>query len=209
MDRELSRESRWLLTIEGEFDSRTVRQNHALTFEPVSVIMNGLIEEFDMSLIDLIDESLLTQADRYDPYAESVFLPLRRLTPKAKGKVYEQIVEDVVSKLGQDVQRPKSTQYDRLIDGMRVEIKGATLTGTGGKFNFLQIRPDQDYDVLLFAMFYPDDLVLMTMNKERVVELCNDGTFGKQHGGKAAESRTFAYGGNRETLAALGAKVIG
>lgn len=161
-----------------------------------------------MNLIGLIDESLLSQADRYDPYAESVFLPLRRLTPKAKGKAYEQIVECVMARLGHDVSRAKSTQYDRLIDGQRVEIKGATLSGGGDKFNFLQIRPDQEYDVLLFAMFYPDDLVLMSMNKAQVVEMCDNGIFGKQHGGKAAESRTFACAGNRVTLAELGAREI-
>jgi hypothetical protein len=57
-------------------------------------------------------------------------------------------------------------------------------------------------------MFYPHQLVIMEMTKDQVVKQIDAGVFKKQHGGNKAESRTFLYYGNRETLIALGASVI-
>jgi hypothetical protein len=48
----------------------------------------------------------------------------------------------------------------------------------------------------------------MEMTKDQVVKQIDAGVFKKQHGGNKAESRTFLYYGNRETLIALGASVI-
>ena len=127
---------------------------------------------------------------------------------KQKGKRYEEITECVVRKLGHIVSKPINTDHDRIIDGFKVEIKGSTLNKNTDNFSFLQIRPDQDYDKLYFTMCYPNELVIMEMSKEQVLKNIQNGIFKKQHGGNKAESRTYLYYGNRESLSNIGAKFL-
>lgn len=156
--------------------------------------------------VELIDPDLL-KADAPDPrYLGSVFQEIKPLPARQKGSRMEQIVACVYSGLGHQVQSACSGHHDRVINGARCEIKGATLVKNQHLFSFLQIRPSQNYDILIFAMFYPDDLVIMEMTKQRVLELIADKTFAKQHGGNDAESGTYCYYGTPDTLALLGAK---
>lgn len=157
-------------------------------------------------LTELIDPELL-KADTPDPrYVGSIFSEIKPLPARQKGSRMEQIVACVYGRLGYQVQNAGSSDYDRVINGARCEIKGATLVKNQHLFSFLQIRPNQEYDLLIFAMFYPDDLVIMEMTKQRALELIADKTFSKQHGGNSAESGTYCYYGTPDTLALLGAK---
>lgn len=158
-----------------------------------------------MSLVSLIDPTLL-QPEAEDPrYVNSPFRNLKPLAAKQKGKRFEMIVADVYKKLGYAVRKAENTDHDRIICSMKTEIKGATLVKGKEVFSFLQIRPSQDYEAMTFAMFYPDDLVLMEMNKEQIKQCVAKGIFKKQHGGNKAESGTFCYYGNKESLTELGA----
>ena len=158
-----------------------------------------------MSLVGLIDSTLL-QPEAEDPrYVNSPFRNLKPLHAKQKGKRFEMIVADVYKKLGHGVRKAENTDHDRIVDGYKNEIKGATLVKGKQIFSFLQIRPDQDYEKMTFAMFYPDDLVMMEMNKAQIKKCIADGIFKKQHGGNKANSGTFCYYGNKETLTELGA----
>jgi hypothetical protein len=56
---------------------------------------------------------------------------------------------------GSDVVRSRSSEYDRLINGHRVEVKFSTLWESG-VYKFQQIR-DQDYDLLLCLGVAPWD----------------------------------------------------
>lgn len=155
-----------------------------------------------------IDASLL-QPEAEDPrYKDSPFIHLKKLLPKQKGKRYEKITENIFKSVGAKVQKPTSTEHDRIIDGKKVEIKGSMLNAGTDNFSFLQIRPDQDYDSIYFVMLYPSQIVIMEMGKDEVKKQIESGIFKKQHGGNKAESRTFLYYGNRETLTTLGAKII-
>lgn len=157
-------------------------------------------------LVDLIDDSLL-EPEQPDPrYENSPFRFIKPMHAKQKGKRFEKITECVCKKKGLKVQKPESSDHDRIINNEKCEIKGATLVKGKEVFSFLQIRPDQDYDKMLFSMFYPDDLVILQMTKKQVIKLVDNGTFKKQHGGNKAESGTYCYYGNRETLLTLGAK---
>ena len=155
-----------------------------------------------------IDPKLLQPEAEDERYINSPFRHLKKLLPKQKGKRYEKITENVLKAVGAKVQKPTSTEHDRIIDGKKVEIKGSMLNAGTENFSFLQIRPDQDYDSIYFVMLYPSQLVIMEMDKSEVRNQIEAGIFKKQHGGKKAESRTFLYYGNRETLTKLGAKVI-
>jgi hypothetical protein len=158
-----------------------------------------------LNFISLIDDAFLQPEESDHRYDDSPFFHLKHMMPKQKGKRFEQIVESVYRKIGYDISARTSSDHDNIIDNLKCEIKGATLVKGKDIFSFLQIRSDQDYDELVFAMFYPHELVIMKMDKPLVKKLINNKTFKKQHGGNKAESGTYCYYGNKETLEALGA----
>jgi hypothetical protein len=151
----------------------------------------------------------LLEAESEDSrYANSPFRHLKQMHAKQKGKRYEKITECVIRKLGHTVSKPTNTDHDRIIDGLKVEIKGSTLNKNTEHFSFLQIRPSQDYDKMYFSMFYPDKLVIVEMNKDKIIENIKLRNFKKQHGGNKADSGTYLYYGNLESLTNIGAKVV-
>ena len=113
-----------------------------------------------------------------------------------------------MQKLGHKYDKRTSSDNDAIFDGEKYEIKGSMLNSGTNNFSFLQIRPNQDYDKIIFALFYPDDLVLMEMDKNTIKNNIEKNVFKKQHGGQKGESNTFMYYGNRETLLTIGAKII-
>lgn len=162
-----------------------------------------------MNLIQHVDSKYL-DIDVSDPrYENSAFRSLKQLPPKQKGKYFELIVSDVLKKIGFNVQSPVNTDHDRIVNSEKNEIKGSTLAKGSSNFSFLQIRTNQDYDKLLFAMFYPEELVLIQMAKEDVTKNIQAGVFKKQHGGNKGDSGTYCYYGNKETLLLIGGETIG
>lgn len=161
-----------------------------------------------MNLLDLVDKELLLEEEEDPRYANSPFRYVKRLQAKQKGKRYEEITRSVIRKLGYIVKSPKSSDYDMIVENERVEIKGSTLNKNTENFSFLQIRPDQEYDKIYFTMCYPNELVIMEMTKDKIMENIRLKHFKKQHGGGKANSRTYLYYGNKETLEKLGATFI-
>ena len=155
--------------------------------------------------IDLIDPTLLIEEAEDQRYINSPFRHLKNLHAKQKGKRYEAITEQVLKKMGKSVGKPQNTDHDRIVDGKKVEIKGSSLNKNSDNFSFLQIRPNQDYEVMYFSMFYPNEFVIMSMDKETILKNIKNGVFKKQHGGNKADSGTFLYYGNKETLISIGA----
>ncbi len=160
------------------------------------------------NLLEHIDPELLVEELEDPRYANSPFRYLKKLHAKQKGKRYEKITECVLKKIGYKVSKPTSTDHDRIVDGVKVEIKGSTLNKNTDHFSFLQIRPDQDYDVIYFSMFYPDRLVIMAMSKDKIKENISHRIFKEQHGGEGADSGTYLYYGNCESLEKIGAYYI-
>lgn len=161
-----------------------------------------------MNLLKFVDAELLVEEQEDPRYANSPFRYIKRLQAKQKGKRYEAITRSVMKKLGFNIQSPESSDHDMLVDGERVEIKGSTLNKGTDRFSFLQIRPDQEYDKMYFTMCYPDELVIMEMDKATILENIRLKHFKKQHGGNKANSRTYLYYGNKETLEQIGATFI-
>jgi len=128
------------------------------------------------------------------------FSAIKILPPKAKGKRFEQIAEFLFRKNNLDVKKPESSDHDRIVNGEKFEIKGSTITkGTDDTFSFLQIRPKQDYDYLIFETLWFDGTIkFYKISKNDVLEMVNNKVFKKQHGGKKSESGTFAYNGTMQ-----------
>lgn len=136
-----------------------------------------------------------------DPYKDSIFLPLKQLSSRTKGAVFEKMVEEYLAANGDYVvTKPLSSNYDRIINDKRVEIKGSFLWGTSGNFRWQQIRTNQAYDIIVFMAIYPDRIELFAATKEDVVKFIevqddNGNWIYNQHGGKRTNSGTFFLDG--------------
>ena len=135
-----------------------------------------------MNLAHFIDDCLLTE-DIIDPRWEtSRFYKLKLMKAKQAGKRYEQIISSILANSGQTVEKPLNTDHDRIINGKKKEMKGSMITkGTDDWFSFLQIRPAQDYDSIIFMAIYFDKVLLFELTKEEVQDRIDSGLFKKQH----------------------------
>ena len=156
------------------------------------------------NFIDIMDDSLLETIKKDVRYENSKFKNLRYLPPRTKGSIFEKIGKDLFHKLGYSLKRPVSTDHDIIVNGQKVEIKGSTLVMNKNVFSFLQIRPDQDYEKIVFILAYPKELKMVEMDKKNILNNIENGIFRKQHGGKKSNSGTFCYYGNYETLLSIG-----
>lgn len=138
-----------------------------------------------------------------DPYINSPFKPLKSLASRTKGAAFERITSDILTTQGHEVMAPLSSEYDRLVDGKRVEIKGSFLWGNYGYFRWQQIRANQEYDYILFLSFFPDRLEIHFATKDTAIKHLStpdsDGHFPhNQHGGRNQDSGTYYMQGVAE-----------
>ena len=145
------------------------------------------------------NQSIL-ERKRKNPYGGSPLESFHSLSSKAKGKFFEQLVEEVAKSNGAEVSRGRSSDYDRMIDGQRIEIKGSFLWGEGTHFRWQQLRTAQNYDKVIFVAAYPDRIEFFEADKATVkknVEVQDSRghwTY-NQHGGKKVNSGTFCIDG--------------
>lgn len=155
------------------------------------------------TFMGLVEEALCV-----DPYINSPFKPLKSLASRTKGAAFERIIADALTNQGHDVKPPQTTQYDRLVDGKRIEIKGSFLWGNRGYFRWQQIRANQEYDYILFLSFYPDRLEVHYATKETAVKHLSsadeNGNYPhNQHGGMSQDSGTYYMQGVAEDFSWL------
>ena len=160
------------------------------------------------NFIDVFDRSLLMTAKRDHRYDNSIFQEVRYLPPRTKGSFFEKITRDILTRLGHQVHKATSTDHDMIVNQHKWEVKGSTLKMNSDEFSFLQIRPKQDYDAMIFVMAYPDQLKIVEMSKSTILANIDQGHFRAQHGGKKADSGTFTYYGNYESLLAIGGRAM-
>ena len=151
----------------------------------------------------LVDNDLI-EADIMDPrWEDSPFFKLKCMKAKQAGSRYEKIVESIFTNAGMIVESPTNTDHDRIVDGEKIEIKGSMITkGSDDCFSFLQIRPKQEYDTVVFLAIYFHEIHMYEMSKADVKKKIKEGVFKPQHGGKKGDSGTFCYNGTMEDLGA-------
>ena len=135
-----------------------------------------------------------------DLYKNSVFSSLKNLSSKKKGKYFEIIYHEYVENKGLLVESPQNSDHDRIVDGRKKEVKGSFLWGKGTHFRWQQIRPEQDYDDVVFMAVYPDCIEIYEADKETVRSIVQvqdeQGNWPyNQHGGKRLNSGTFFLDG--------------
>lgn len=118
-----------------------------------------------------------------DPWAGSPFAWIKTRPSRQMGKIGEQLVAGWAAAKGLDVTRATSSDADRVINGLRVEIKFSSLWAGGG-FKFQQIR-DQDYDVCFLLAVSPFSASAWVVPKAVMMERPFRAGLSPQHGGQA------------------------
>jgi (2Fe-2S) ferredoxin len=144
--------------------------------------------------------SLIEKEQFKDPYLNSPFMTLKSMSSKKKGKYFELMYAEYMTDKGNLVERPDSSEHDRKVNGIKKEIKGSFLWGSGTHFRWQQIRTAQDYDDVVFVCIYPDRVEFYEADKnviKSIVEKQNEKGewIHNQHGGKKVNSGTFFLDG--------------
>ena len=165
-----------------------------------------------MKLIDKLNsQNLLDSVPEDFRYLKSPFRKLKLIpSVKAKGTRYEKISQIIYEVNGRHVQRApaKIKDYDRVVDGLKVEIKGATLVKGKNDFIFNQIRPRQNYDVIHFTCIYPLRIVILELTKQELINKIESNELLGQHGGKSVDSGTYSWTKSEKQLLDLGARIV-
>lgn len=132
--------------------------------------------------------------EKNDPYVGSKFEKYRNLTSKAKGAVGERwfdlwatsqgltsftstnAITHGVTTLGEG---ERTSDFDRVINSKRFEIKFSTIWKDANCFKFQQLRESQNYDYIVFGFVYPNTVELFYIEKSKL----DFSSLKGQHGG--------------------------
>lgn len=109
--------------------------------------------------------------------------------PRTKGAIFETLVEKWFQSCGLNVQRPKDSQADRIIEDIRVEIKGSMLW-KNGIYKFQQIR-NHDYRFAVCLGISPHDAHCWIVPKNVLMKLWAKGEIRTQHGGRGGSDTAW------------------
>ena len=152
--------------------------------------MNQILHDSDVRDIVRITESLYPDYSSTNlAWEESPFSWIKNLSSKTRGKVGEQIVERWCRTHNFDVRNSPDSEADRIINGLRVEIKFSTLWKSG-IYKFQQLR-DQRYDVVICLGFSPFNVHCWVLPKTLVLEKWKSGEIRSQHGGSRGQDTAW------------------
>lgn len=116
--------------------------------------------------------------DAATPWAGSPFEWVMSLASRSRGKAGEKLAEAWLRRLGLSVSPPRSSEHDRIVNGVPIEIKFSTLWRSG-QYVFQQLR-DQDYLHVLLLGLSPHEVSIWMPPKMDAFENAIP-----QHGGKS------------------------
>jgi len=179
--------------------------------------MRTRVSDPDVQLLANIAESLREEYVRVnDSWAGSPFEWIKRRPSRQRGSIAEKLVAGWCAAHGLDVVASPDSDADRIIAGLRAEIKSSTLWGTG-IYKFQQFR-DQNYDVAICIGLSPFDAHCWVLPKAVIMRNWGSAEgFSSQHGGAAGTDTAWlsvnpqhvqewlrAYGGRlRDALSVL------
>ena len=151
--------------------------------------MRNLPLDSDKRKIIAIAENLRSEHSSHNSdWVGSPFAWIKDLSSRTRGKVGEQLIERWCTLQNFDVRSSPNSQSDRIINGLRVEIKFSTLWQTG-IYKFQQLR-DQAYDIVICLGLSPDDIHCWVLSKDVILEQWRSGKIG-QHGGSEAKDTAW------------------
>ncbi len=144
--------------------------------------MENLQFDSDVREIVTIAANLRSEYRNYNSdWVGSPFAWIKDLPSRTRGKVGEQLIEQWCIEQNFDVTSSPDSEADRIINGLRVEIKSSTLWKSG-IYKFQQLR-DQVYDIVICLGLSPYDVHCWVLSKEMILGQWASGGIGSQHGG--------------------------
>ena len=141
------------------------------------------ISDLDVKLLGAIADTLSENYSDDDlPWEGSPFAWIRRRPSRSIGAIGENLVEGYFAARGFEVTRSSDTDSDRIINGLRTEIKFSSLWESG-TYTFQQIR-DQNYDVLVCLGVSPFNAHCWVLLKSVIMEHWGTDRLPHQHGGQ-------------------------
>lgn len=146
--------------------------------------MNETMSDADVRLLASISN---TMRDEYvqdlEAWKDSPFAWILTQPSRRKGAIFESLVSKWCIARKLRVTRSGDSDADRIVEGLRVEIKGSTLWKTG-RYKFQQLR-DQSHDVVICLGISPFDVHCWTIPKEEIMRRWRNGDISSQHGGRS------------------------
>jgi len=128
---------------------------------------NHLIKSKDVELLASIATGLRADYGQRDiAWKDSPFAWIKTRPSRQIGKIGEDLVAGWCAAKRLNVSRSSNSDADKIIEGLRVEIKLSTLW-EGGFYKFQQVR-NQEYDVLLCLGVSPFDAHAWVMKKSDI-----------------------------------------
>ena len=131
----------------------------------------------------------------YNPWTGTILEGYYALNPASKGSKGEQAVEEMLKQLGYDVQRRKNAGHDRVINGVKTEIKFALAVNRNENFQciFNHIGMEKDWDEIILCCVNGDmEIRMVSFTKDNFpLELCS-----RQQGGKSGGNDDFMCNAN-------------
>ena len=151
-------------------------------------------------------ETMEKLAENYldERWLSSIALPLKQLPAKQKGKFMELLTRQLLQAKGYSISNRINVDHDFVMNGLKVELKGSTeVNKSHREFSILQIRPSDDYDILMMALYAPEGLSICTLTKADISALIQNRYkgFDRQHGGaNKGDSYTWQFHGDPCTI---------
>lgn len=146
--------------------------------------MTRRINDPDVRILASIASSIQGDYDQVSELWEgSPFEWIRGRPSRQKGAIFESLIAGWCAAKGLNVMRTGDSDADRIVEGLRIEIKGSTLW-QGGNYKFQQLR-DQNYDAAICLGISPFDAHCWTIPKNEIMERWRNKDISPQHGGSA------------------------
>ena len=119
---------------------------------------------------EILNKKPKSNFDRHGSLYEKIaFIPL-----DDKGDVGEEITYDILKRKGCDVEYEKSATketkgWDVKSNGIKIEIKLATITVGTGMFQHENLEAQRDFDAILFIDVAPNEIFLTAVKKKDIL----------------------------------------
>jgi len=167
-------------------------------------------------ILEELEIKKIIAEESHNPWALTVFKNYKSLTNKSKGKVGEKIVEKYMIDKKHKVINSIGTGYDRIIDGIKTEIKfSLAQTDTRKKtikpdvFMLNHISIHKDWERLIFLGINLDEsYYIKYMTKESFKKALETGNyFNYQQGGSALKNDDYMIS-NKKLIQLLNSKYM-
>jgi len=147
--------------------------------------MNRQITDPDVQLLATLSATISSDyAEDELVWQGSPFAWIKSRPSRQIGAIGEQLVAGWCAAKGLDVSRSPDSDSDRIIQGLRVEIKFSTLWKNGG-YKFQQLR-DQNYHVAICLGISPFDAHCWVLPKKLILDSWGkEAGITSQHGGQS------------------------